>query len=38
VLPLRGPQRDQTLLRIERRADGGLDTSDLGPVQFVPLV
>jgi protein-L-isoaspartate(D-aspartate) O-methyltransferase len=38
VLPVRGAHGDQTLLRIERRADGGLDTRDLGAVQFVPLV
>jgi len=38
VGPVRGPQGDQSLLRIERRADGGLDTRDLGAVQFVPLV
>ena len=38
VGPVRSPQGDQSLLRIERRADGGLDTRDLGAVQFVPLV
>jgi protein-L-isoaspartate(D-aspartate) O-methyltransferase len=38
VLPVRAAHGDQTLLRIERRADGGLDTRDLGAVQFVPLV
>ncbi|HTO68285.1 MAG TPA: protein-L-isoaspartate(D-aspartate) O-methyltransferase [Myxococcota bacterium] len=38
VVPVRASGGGQTLLRIERRADGELDTRDLGPVMFVPLV
>jgi len=38
VMPM-GESRDlQTLIRVTRRADGGLDREDLGDVRFVPLV
>ena len=38
VAPVGAEHGEQTLLRIEKRADGGLDSRDLGAVQFVPLV
>ncbi|HXZ84738.1 MAG TPA: protein-L-isoaspartate(D-aspartate) O-methyltransferase [Myxococcota bacterium] len=38
VLPVRDERGGQSLLRLRRKPDGALETRELGPVQFVPLV
>ena len=37
VMPV-GPKESQTLVRVRRRPEGGLEREDLGDVRFVPLV
>jgi protein-L-isoaspartate(D-aspartate) O-methyltransferase len=37
VLPV-GSMAEQDLLRVTKRADGGIDVENLGPVRFVPLL
>jgi protein-L-isoaspartate(D-aspartate) O-methyltransferase len=38
VMPIGDPGSVQTLMKIVKTADGGIETEDLGAVRFVPLI
>jgi protein-L-isoaspartate(D-aspartate) O-methyltransferase len=38
VMPVGSTPREQTLVRLRKRADGKIAREDLGPVRFVPLI